>query len=269
MGTCHRQRVVGYEVRDNLPYSRKPPRDWILFEAGALSKTLADTHVVPYLIGLQTKEISPPLSQFNMIQSDEDGTLELLKAINLNLALGDASLETDVLIDSFRMWWPKLKETLLLLPDEKPDAPLPPSRPAEDMLSEILDLLRQWRTEDRANLAEKCPRNQKQATDQTTPPYRIVGRTIRWLSSSWNYLRPEKKTRYVRILTPTGGLLSVGLPDGYDRGSGWRELIGSAIRADQMKNPNSLGATAWKFCRDRLFRSQPSSAELKVPCQGH
>src|SRR5688572_18638179 len=38
---------------------------WILFEAGALAKTIEKTHVVPYLIGLEPTDVQRgPLAQF-------------------------------------------------------------------------------------------------------------------------------------------------------------------------------------------------------------
>ena len=36
---------------------------WILFEAGALSKTLENTFVCPLLIGLEPADVSGPLAQ--------------------------------------------------------------------------------------------------------------------------------------------------------------------------------------------------------------
>src|SRR5579863_4546010 len=38
--------------------------DWILFEAGALSKTLQNSRVCPLLFGLQPADVKGPLAQF-------------------------------------------------------------------------------------------------------------------------------------------------------------------------------------------------------------
>src|SRR6185312_4306381 len=38
--------------------------EWILFEAGALSKTLADTYVCTLLIDMKPTDVKGPLSQF-------------------------------------------------------------------------------------------------------------------------------------------------------------------------------------------------------------
>jgi hypothetical protein len=56
---------------------------WMLFEAGALAKSLANTFVCPYLIGMDQNDIKPgPLVQFQTKRADENGTWELLKTLN-------------------------------------------------------------------------------------------------------------------------------------------------------------------------------------------
>ena len=55
---------------------------WILFEAGALSKSLQKGRVVPYLIGIKPKDLNEsPLSQFQCVASDKNGTKKLLFSI--------------------------------------------------------------------------------------------------------------------------------------------------------------------------------------------
>lgn len=56
--------------------------EWILFEAGALSKAMQDAKVIPLLFGLELSELSGPLSQFQALKVDEQGMLDTLKAIN-------------------------------------------------------------------------------------------------------------------------------------------------------------------------------------------
>src|SRR4051794_9109874 len=43
------------------PQSMQAP--WLLFEAGALAKTIQDTYVCPYLIGVEVSELQGPLTQ--------------------------------------------------------------------------------------------------------------------------------------------------------------------------------------------------------------
>ncbi|MET0939857.1 MAG: toll/interleukin-1 receptor domain-containing protein [Mesorhizobium sp.] len=63
-------------TRDNL---NSP---WILFEAGALAKSMQDGRVIPLLLDLDFKEISGPLSQFQAKKADETGIRELASSVN-------------------------------------------------------------------------------------------------------------------------------------------------------------------------------------------
>lgn len=46
---------------------------WILFEAGALAKSMEDGRVIPLLLDLDLKEISGPLAQFQAKKADNGG----------------------------------------------------------------------------------------------------------------------------------------------------------------------------------------------------
>src|ERR1035438_1143684 len=46
--------------------------DWILFEAGALSKTVQNTYVCPLLFGLQPADVKGPLAQFQATRATKD-----------------------------------------------------------------------------------------------------------------------------------------------------------------------------------------------------
>lgn len=113
---------------------------WLLFEAGALGKKLEEgTYVIPFLIQISSAEIeSGPLIQFQAKQSDQDGTWALVRTIN---KASKDPLEEQVLKKSFDRGWPELKQVL----DSLPDAPTSPAprRSADDMLEEVLDLVRE------------------------------------------------------------------------------------------------------------------------------
>lgn len=64
---------------------------WLLFEAGALSKTLEKTFVCPYLVNLQPADVRGPLSQFQMTTAEKEETRKLLHTINK--ALGEQALQ--------------------------------------------------------------------------------------------------------------------------------------------------------------------------------
>lgn len=112
--------------------------DWILFEAGALSKTLQNTFVCPFLIDLEPSDVKPPLSQFQATKAQKQDVLKLLKTLNSALA-ADALLESHI-DEAFEVWWPKLDLQLKHLPTD--ESRNPPSRSERDILEEILALVR-------------------------------------------------------------------------------------------------------------------------------
>ena len=56
--------------------------EWILFEAGALSKSMLDAKVIPLLFGLELSDLRGPLSQFHALKVDQQGVMDVIKAIN-------------------------------------------------------------------------------------------------------------------------------------------------------------------------------------------
>jgi hypothetical protein len=112
--------------------------DWILFEAGALSKTLKNTFVCPLLIGLEPADLKGPLAQFQTTRAIKEELLPLLKT--LNGALGDNALSDSHIDEAFEVFWPKLEEQLKKLPPD--GASSLPSRTERDLLEEILQYVR-------------------------------------------------------------------------------------------------------------------------------
>ena len=113
---------------------------WLLFEAGALAKTIDDnTFVCPYLIDMEPSDIPQgPLTQFQCKEVTKNGTLELIKTING--ALGENALTDDRLERNFNRCWPELNTVLESLPDEAGTEE--EERPPEEMIEEILDIVR-------------------------------------------------------------------------------------------------------------------------------
>ena len=81
---------------------------WILFEAGALSKTLEKTFVCPYLLDIGPDVLRGPLAQFQSTKFNRDDTKKLLETINNTL--GSNSLSQKILDAQFEKWWPDLEE---------------------------------------------------------------------------------------------------------------------------------------------------------------
>jgi hypothetical protein len=144
----------GRQVEEKLSFSRfgiicltssNQTAPWIMFEAGALAKTIEDSFVCPYLLDLEPSEILPgPLTQFQAKRADESGTRDLLKA--MNLALKEITLAEEQLQRAFTVWWPSLRQQLANLPRDT--ATRSSQRPLQSMVGEILESVRELRRRD-------------------------------------------------------------------------------------------------------------------------
>src|SRR5262249_25941271 len=115
---------------------------WVLFESGALSKTLAQTHVCTYLIGLEPIDIAPPLSMFQATRANKNDTKLLLRTINKSLDEG--SLSDSQLDETVELWWPRFEEKLneVLAAAKGPRT----QRSERQMLEELITLSRSQAT---------------------------------------------------------------------------------------------------------------------------
>lgn len=113
---------------------------WVLFEAGALAKTLDDSYVCPYLLGLEPKDVAPPLADFQVTRANEEDTFLLMRS--LNSALGN-HVEDARLRRTFERVWPTLNERIeQLLKEAVPSGKVAPARSEMDMLEELLTRIR-------------------------------------------------------------------------------------------------------------------------------
>jgi len=55
---------------------------WLLFEAGALSKSLDASAVTPYLLDVEPSDLTGPLAQFQAKQASREPTFELVRSLN-------------------------------------------------------------------------------------------------------------------------------------------------------------------------------------------
>jgi TIR domain len=125
--------------------------DWILFEAGALSKTIQKTYVCPLLIDLEPTDVKGPLAQFQATRVVKGDVLKLIKTLNSGLdqdALSDGHIE-----EAFEVWWPKLDSQLKTLPTESTSAQ--PPRTDRDVLEEILGFVRNQNRAPGTSLADE------------------------------------------------------------------------------------------------------------------
>lgn len=112
--------------------------DWVLWEAGALSKTIKNTHVCTLLIGLDPSDVKPPLSQFQGTRMVKEDMLALLSTLNSKLE--DRAIPASNLPETFSLWWPKLEAELNKLPHD--ENAIQPQRPEHELIEEILALVR-------------------------------------------------------------------------------------------------------------------------------
>jgi hypothetical protein len=93
---------------------------WINFEAGALSKSLSRSHVIPLLCGIREINLpNSPLRQFQHAQVAGDEMLRVILDINANSA---KPLPENTATKAFRMWWPEFENAYSAI---KLDSPKP------------------------------------------------------------------------------------------------------------------------------------------------
>lgn len=122
-------------TRDNV---LKP---WIMFEAGALSKSFGKGRVCPILFGLEKSDIQGPLVQFQATSFNKSDMKKLIENINKNHP--ENSLEKSVLDNVFDLWWPMLeKEVSEIQKSYEESRDEEDLRTDRDILEEVLELSR-------------------------------------------------------------------------------------------------------------------------------
>lgn len=107
--------------------------EWILFEAGALSKSMLDAKVIPLLFGLELSDLSGPLSQFQAQKLELPGILEVVRSIN---KAADTAIKEEIITQTVPALWPKLQEELEKIPDTEPEEKH--MRPQHEILEELV-----------------------------------------------------------------------------------------------------------------------------------
>lgn len=91
---------------------------WLNFEAGALSKSIDQSKVCPFLVDLKPSDIqNSPILQFQMTSATKDEVLKLFESINANL--GEKQLSETVLGTTFDTFWPKIDQALQTVAEKK------------------------------------------------------------------------------------------------------------------------------------------------------
>jgi hypothetical protein len=85
---------------------------WILFEAGAISKT-KDAYVCTFLLDVGAADVEQPLGQFQHTQVNQEDVKRLVRTINSAVgAAGEKELAEGDLEEVFLAFWPKLQTRL-------------------------------------------------------------------------------------------------------------------------------------------------------------
>ena len=115
-------------------------KPWILFEAGALSKSIDKSRVCTLLFNIEPTDVKGPLTSFQATRFIPDDFKRLVTTIN-NCA-GDSKLDIPVLDSVFNMWWPRLDEQIGEIIKTHDKGVKKERRPERDILEEILELSR-------------------------------------------------------------------------------------------------------------------------------
>lgn len=110
--------ATGFGILCLVPTNLLAP--WLLFEAGALSKAVLSSRVVPYCLGFQPEEVQGPLSRFQGVPATEAGTRRLVESIN---SLLENKRPDGVLGKLFDKWWPDLERDLKRVPPTTASGP--------------------------------------------------------------------------------------------------------------------------------------------------
>lgn len=88
---------------------------WVLFEAGAIAKSLgSEARVVPVLLGVDPSQIAGPLAEFQAKNLDSRGMYDVVRSIQ---SAADEPHDQAIVDALFENLWPPLQETINEIPE--------------------------------------------------------------------------------------------------------------------------------------------------------
>lgn len=111
---------------------------WLIFEAGALAKSVELARVVPLCIDLSPSQVTDPLSAFQGRRLDRDGVSRLVHDIS---AASEKPMPAEQIKMIFDAMWPGLEAAVAAAINAAPPD-IESRRSAEDMLEELVDRVR-------------------------------------------------------------------------------------------------------------------------------
>ncbi len=112
---------------------------WLLFEAGALGKSMDQALVCPYLLDVEFSQITGPLSQFQAKKAERESTLDLVRSIN---KVASEPVSDERLAKLFSKFWPDLKRILGSAPRADAKSKREP-KPIAESIEELIGTVRQ------------------------------------------------------------------------------------------------------------------------------
>lgn len=201
-------------TKDNLE------SQWMIFEAGAISKTLDSSKVCPILFGIDNSDFKGPLTQFQTSQFNKTDFKKLIRTINNNL--GDSRLEDKVLDEVFDMWWTKLEVKIVKLLDDNKVSNTA-LRNDREILEEVLSLTRITAKNTSIKHRTKIP------VDYDINKFEklvaeFIGTTIGIFDWDWSHTKSCLSDIMIdSFISDNGDFLS---PNVDDEGSNWANRVG-------------------------------------------
>jgi hypothetical protein len=110
---------------------------WVLFEAGALAKSMQGAKVIPFLLDLEFSDITGPLAQFQAKKVERSGLGEIVQSIN---HATDHAIPDDRVRQLFVALWPEFEKRIGEIPKEVPTERH--MRPHHEILEELVTSVR-------------------------------------------------------------------------------------------------------------------------------
>jgi hypothetical protein len=206
---------------------------WILFEAGALSKSLKDSQVCTLLLGqLKPTDVKGPLAGFQHTIFGPEDFKKLVAAINNEVE--QSQLSEMVITKVFNKWWPDLESNVTRILTSN-SVPAPEERSESDILKEILELTRY------------VARNTKEAIEDD-PDFDKLRQLLNFPTKELDFSQPTQK-KLDRLGLTTVAALSTRTESELAKGG-----ISKAVINEIQKHLSRLGLSLGMTFDDRLVR---------------
>jgi len=216
---------------------------WILFEAGAITKSLETSRVIPLLLDLEFSDVSGPLAQFQSKKLLRQGIEEVVQSIQ---GVAEQQIPEQRATELFNHLWRSLEEKFEAIPKEAPAER--ENRPTTEVLEELVASVRSL--DGRIRDCEDPPRSRRRGKRSRMGMHPMMLR-------EFGDVIGEKSNDPVQLLF-VSSLFRDELP--------WlHELATDAYRALREKRPDSRFALErFRRCLEMLMRGPFHPEEFDV-----